>query len=261
MKRGITIFFVLTQLLFNSCEENNAIERIWITDKWHQCRDCNEYHLFKKKIAQNKEEYSVAFQLHVDSMYNSIINDTQIFQFDGDSLIITYFNNTLYYGYDRYVFRYDYERDSILINNDQEENLSFKVDKLTGSKLVLSYSETENHLSENTLTFQSVNKFDCPISMDSLKSYISNSEFLLDKTNTEICFQGYEDFSGKISINELQAKFKLKTNDNWHLAKVENELFLIVGSEAIQIIGIKGNKIIGYIYGDLNKRVLLEKMI
>lgn len=246
------IFFLL---IFISCEKNVSIQKVWISTKWTQSIDSKKYKLIKE------EEYDKDFESHIDSLYNSTIEDKLIYQFKEDSFIVKHFNKTLYYAYNKYNYNYKHIKDSIYVSENNERVISYKVDELTESKLIISYYLEEAFLNENKIILQPIKKFNCNSNKDNLKSFLTDSDFVLTETNNKVTFHKPNKFGGKISVSNSDNRFNLKTNDGWYVTMIEDELFLVVGIHVIQIIEIQTDRIVGYTYGEQNKEIILEKIV
>lgn len=260
MRAERLILFIVIQLSIYSCQSDNKIVETWISYNWIESTDFDDYKRLRDRIIENKDSYSDDFLLHIDSMHSRRIDDKQIFQFSEDSLITTQFNETLYYGYDRGVFPYNQREDTILLFKDAEEYFSFKIEELRDDKLVLYYQIEEEVRSENRITFQPLKKFNCKSTLGELKSLFVDNTFLLKEVDTEITFYSYDRFNGKVTVNNSQNALNIETNHNWYIADVYNEMFLVIDSHLIQIITAEKNKIIGYMYGGNNSKILLEKV-
>lgn len=254
------ILLIVVQLGVYSCQSDNKIDRIWISYNWTESTDFDEYKRFRNEVIQDKESYSEDLLLHIDSMHNHVRDDKQIFQFVEDSLITTYFNKTVWYGYETNIFPYSFTVDTILLFKDSEEFFSFKIEELRNDKLVLHYRTKEGFRPENRITFQPLKTFNCKRSLRELKSLFAGNTFLLNEINTEITFYSYDRFNGKLMVNNSQNALNIETDHNWYIADIYNEMFLVLDSHLIQIITAGENKIIGYMYGEDNSKVLFEKI-
>lgn len=260
MRAERLVLLIVIQVIICSCQIAEKIDGIWISYDWMESTNLDEYKQLRNKVKEGKESYSEEFLLHLDSMHNHKIDDKQIFQFGKDSLATAHFNETRYEGYNKAVYPYSFTEDSIVLYKDAEEFFSFRIEQLRNDKLIIGYRIEEGFITDHRITFQPLKRFNCKISLQELKSLFAGNTFLLDKINTEITFHGYDRFNGELEVNNTRNTFNIEMDDHWYIADIYNEMFLVIGSNLIQIITAGKDEIIGYMYGENNSKIVLKKI-
>lgn len=259
MLEKILICLSLLLLGICSCNNDRDLEKVWISKVWTQKMDSNDYSRMMKELANGEKQYSDDFFLHLDSMYNKVVDDKLIFKFNADSLTAYQFNSTKYHlgGSD---FGYHRKGDSIVLKKDTQKIVSFEVEKLSAGQLILSNYDRDKHLEEDRYVFQPLKYFSPEITRSELDSFLTNNTFRIEPSGMEVLFHEADRFYGKISIVTPANIIEQSRTDNWRLDIVEGELFLTVGDEAIQIKAVHGNEIHGYVYGEQNQELILKRV-
>jgi len=259
----IRLIIVLIFLsIFSSCNQDNSIQKVWISSTWTSSKDSKKYKLITERIYEEQLEDSEAFLLHLDSMYKGIYGDKLIYEFEEDSLTITHFNETLYYGFDRDKVKYELKFDSIYTQEGiQNRELRYAIEQLTRNKLILSFYLKESFLQENVITFQPLKTFNRKINKSDLEELLIDNEFAINIDSTSIIFTAPKKYAyGKVIPSNSKNVLDLKVEDYWYITIINNELFLILDSQVMHIREIQDERILGLIYGNENMELSLTRI-
>ena len=197
-----------------------------------------------------------------DSIYIDTISFSKIFNFKYDSATITIFNETLYDGYRSTDKKFKMKNDSILfLKGENNDAFSMYIEQLDKQRLTLTYKNTYNKRLDETikLVFQPVEYFHQIEYLDALMNFLLNNIIRTSLNSTNLKFTKEDSYySGEFFTDDLKVKFGM--HNDWHIAILEEELFLILGEHIIQIKEIGSETVTGLIYGPNNEEVTIKSI-
>ncbi len=260
MERKLLIVLILLLSIMYACKPKHFEEKTWVCTNWTKTLTPSQYEKFKEKLkAKDKLNY---FEFYTDSIPIHTIPEQLILKFKKDSLIIAHFQRDKSKQHMMQSFGYTYKKDSIILTQNNIGGISFKIEQLSKEKIILStYLDGPSYLSPiNEITLEPIKKFPKKNRIEDIESFLANNKFLINNTETEVFFHEPFQYGGKITLNKSDESFDLKSHDLWYLVEIDNELFLKIGSEVIQIVTLQKDKILGYKYGEQNREISIERI-
>lgn len=260
MKWKFLIIWILLLSITYACNRKHFVDKTWVSSTWTETLTPSQYKKFKE-ILKKKKGYK-HFEVYEDSIPIHPIPEKLIFKFKKDSLHLTHLKRGQSKKYMKQSFGYTYKKDSISLTQNNKGGISFKIEQLSKEKLILtSYLQQASYLTPlKKITFQPLKKFPRKKSIKDIESFLVNNTFLINNAETEIFFQKPSKYGGGITLNKSNKSLNLKSSDRWYLIDIDQELFLAVGAELIQIVAVQENKIKGYLYGEKNKEISIERI-
>lgn len=196
---------------------------------------------------------------YIEDLEGDIFDDTirlkKVLTFNNDSLILTSFNETLYYGFNEYNLKYSFTKDSIIIENKTEH---FAVEYSYGNEENLVIDFDENGRVKYKDHFTKIEEYEMSHKEKEIRSFLINNSIVLAQRIGEIEFNPP---SWKHMGEFIQDSLEVNSGNGnyWYFCSIDKELFLIIGDYVIHVSEFDNEKIYGYTYDRKRSKIEIEK--
>ena len=176
-----------------------------------------------------------------------LVDDTiqikKIISFQGDSLVLTIFNETLYYGFNQDTVKFKLEKDSIKFNYKEKEfavNYSFNDELLT---VDFSFDERVKYRDY----FIPVKEYRMSHKKNEISSFLTSNPITIGQRKDKLELDPPTWYHMAEFIQDsLEADYGY--GNDWYFYSIEEELFLIIGKYLIHVNGFDDKKVYGLLY-------------
>lgn len=221
------LFILITILITNlNCQDTSfKSEGIWV----------GIYSLLDKSSRIEKFE---------EEFYDDTIRLTKILYFKEDSLFLTNFNETFYYGFDKHSFKYSLKKDSLKIGyNDKEASIYYFYD----NKGFLYLDFKEDGRIKYKDYFVQIEEFGMSLKEKEIGSFLTSSPVIIGQRADKIeLTPSHWHHMGEFIQDSLEANYGY--GNDWYFCSIDKELFLIIGDYVIHVSKFDNDKIYGFTY-------------
>lgn len=239
MNRTTIIIFLFLFIL--SCKsKQQKIESIWFSKNQVSHIKADTMHL------DGPRKIVLMTNPNKNALYHDTFPSNQFYRFENDSLTILVFNETFYWKYSTKKLKYNLSKSSLILNDKKGNPFIMKLRQLNEKKLILSYKNEENEKFEEEVfrEFKKINRYKQKVNKDALDKMLVSSEFKIEGNESTIEFTAQKkNEQSPIFTSDLNLNFGFE--NNWYSTIFEEELFLVLGDEIIQIIEITKDVIVG----------------
>ena len=175
--------------------------------------------------------------------------------FKEDSITLSTFNETLYYGFDEYKLKYNFSNDSLLLENEGKKgSLKYFFD----DRRILSIEFDDSEPLRYRDYFTQIEEFKMSHKKRDVDTFLTNSPILIGQRKDKVeILPTHFNHMGDFIQDSLETNYGY--GNDWYLYTLEQELFLIIGNYLIHISEFNDKKISGFTYNNKASQIEIKK--